>query len=106
MFSFKTRFTFNAAIKDLKIVFSAVFSYEASRSIPKLMCPTRTMDWLLACLQDKKRRKNKFGGGANETEVSFSTCQKQFLASTNALKMVLASNYRNSNLLLWKKISV
>ena len=37
MFSFKSRFTFNAAIKDLKIVFSAVFSYEASRNIPKLM---------------------------------------------------------------------
>lgn len=99
MFSFKTRFTFNAAIKDLKIVFSAVFSYEALQSIPKLRCPTRTMDWLLACFQDKKRRKNKFGGGANETSLIF-TCQKQFLASTNALKMVLASNYHNSNLLL------
>ena len=78
MFSLKTRFTFNAAIKDLKIIFSAVFSYEASRNIPKLMCPTRTMYWLLHYFQDKKRRKSKFGEGTNETEVSFLHVKSNF----------------------------
>ena len=96
MFSFKTRFTFNAAIKDLKIVFSAVFSYEASRSIPKLMCPTRTMDWLLACLQDKKRRKNKVGGGDMRTDYIVVGCPRHQAPSTFPLSLlsIRGNNYK------------
>ena len=59
-------------------LFSVQFSAMKPQEIFLNLWPYQDYRLVLPYLQDKKRRKSKFGGGANETEVSFLHVKSNF----------------------------